>query len=78
MTEVRGVQVKGRFLDDYGLDEEVSRTTRFRGVARFVHRGPACVGAVAFVVTDLSKPGHQFDRTAGKLTNFVIPLPRSR
>jgi len=34
----------------------------------------ACVGAVAFLVTLARMPARTFDRTTGKLTDFVIPI----
>lgn len=72
---LRGVVVKGRFLDDYWLDKVVTGTTNTKGIVKFVHNGPACVGAVAFLVDDATKAGRSFDRTKGILTNYVIPLP---
>lgn len=68
-----GVQVGGRFLDDYWLDQPVVGRTNAQGRIIFRHDGPPCVGAIAFLVTDASKPGRAFDRTTGMLTNYVIP-----
>jgi len=73
---LQGVVVKGRFVDDYWLDKAVTRTTNKKGIAKFVHNGVACVGAVAFLVDDAAKVGRSFDRTKGVLTNYVIPLPK--
>ena len=70
-----GVRVDGRFLDDYWLDEAVVGTTNSRGVVRFRHVGPPCVGAVAFLVTGADKPGRSLDRTSGILTGYAIPMP---
>ena len=70
-----GVTVKGRFLDDYYLDGKVSGITNSNGVVRFTHRGPACVGAIAFFTDAATISGRSFDRTQGKLTNYVIPVP---
>ena len=70
-----GVTVKGRFLDDYYLDEKVSGITNSNGVVRFIHRGPACVGAIAFFADNAAISGRTFDRTQGTLTNYVIPVP---
>lgn len=72
---VPGARVVGRFLDDYWLDHVVTATTDELGGAGFRHRGPACVGAIAFLVTGVTKPGTTLDRTTGSLTDFVIPLP---
>jgi hypothetical protein len=41
----------------------------------FKHVGPACVGAIALLVTDATAPDRIIDRTKGILTNDVIPLP---
>jgi hypothetical protein len=70
-----GVKVRGRYLDDYDLNEPVSGTTAADGRVTLRHEGPACVGAVAFIVEALKAPGAQFDRGIGHLTDFVIPLP---
>lgn len=71
---VAGARVTGRFLDDYWLDEVVSATTDTKGRAKFKHLGPPCVGAVAFLVTRATKSGLTLDRTAGELTDYVIPM----
>jgi hypothetical protein len=68
-----GVRVSGHFLDDYWLDRAVSRRTDAQGRVTFNHKGPPCVGAVAFLVTDAATPGRTLDRTAGQLANSVIP-----
>jgi hypothetical protein len=68
-----GVAVSGRFLDDYWLDRRVSGITDPSGVVRFIHRGPGCVGAIAFLAESAKSPGRVFDRTQGALTTFVIP-----
>ncbi len=70
-----GVVIKGRFLDEYWLDKQVSATTDSTGTARFSHIGPGCVGAISFFVDNAQKTGRVFDQTQGKLTNFVIPAP---
>jgi hypothetical protein len=74
-SPLRGVRVTGHFLDDYWLDQMVTVKTTPRGTVRFVHDGPACVGAVAFLATGAAATGRTFDRTTGTLTDFVIPLP---
>ncbi|MGE5208101.1 MAG: hypothetical protein ACM3KL_02095, partial [Alphaproteobacteria bacterium] len=84
-----GVRITGHFFDDYWLDETVVGVTNANGQVTFKHVGPACVGAIAFLVTDadamqagLLSPAiaqravrSTFDRTKGILTNYVIPLP---
>jgi hypothetical protein len=72
---LRGITVKGRFLDDYWTDAPVRGTTNRRGIVRFVRTGPPCVGAVAFFVDDAARPGRVFDRRTGHLTSYVIPQP---
>ncbi len=69
------VSVKGRFLDEYWLNEQVSATTDSTGTARFTHIGPGCVGAISFFVDNAQKIGRVFDQAQGQLTNFVIPAP---
>jgi probable HAF family extracellular repeat protein len=73
---LKGVVVKGHFLDDYWLDKAVTGTTNRKGIVKFVHDGVACVGAVAFLVDDAAKAGRSFDRTKGILTSYVLPLPK--
>jgi probable HAF family extracellular repeat protein len=71
-----GVRITGHFFDDYWLDHMVSARANANGQITFTHRGPACVGAIAFLVTKATiKPVRIFDRTTGTLTNYVIPLP---
>jgi hypothetical protein len=69
---LRGVRVTG-FLDDYWLDQQVAGRTTPKGTIRFVHDGPACVGAVAFLVARAAMSGRVFDRTIGVLADYVIP-----
>lgn len=71
-----GVTITGHFFDDYWLDKTVVGTTNARGRVSFTYRGPPCVGAIAFLVTDAtSSSGRTLDRTTGVLTNHVIPTP---
>jgi hypothetical protein len=71
-----GVRVTGHFFDDYWLDETVVGQTNSNGHVTFRHVGPPCVGAIAFLVTNAeARPARTFDRTTGRLTNYVIPLP---
>jgi probable HAF family extracellular repeat protein len=73
-VKLSGVTVTGHFFDDYWLDQIVTGTTNARGQVTFKHVGPACVGAIAILVTDAAKSGRTFDRTTGILTKYVIPL----
>jgi hypothetical protein len=70
-----GATVTARFLDDYYLDEPLTAATSAKGTVLFVHRGPACVGAIAVLVDDVTQTRRVLDRATGTLTNFVIPLP---
>ncbi|HJV68537.1 hypothetical protein [Ideonella sp.] len=70
-----GVKVRGRFLDDYDLNQPAAGKTGPDGRLALRHEGPACVGAVAFFVDALKAPGAHFDRSTGQLTDYVIPLP---
>ncbi len=72
---LRGVRITGHFFDDYWLDQVVTGKTNSLGQVTFRHVGPACVGAIAFLVSDAAKAGRTFDRTTGILTKYVIPLP---
>jgi hypothetical protein len=75
-TPLPRVRITGHFFDDYWLDHTVAGRTNTSGQITFRHWGPACVGAIAFLVTNATtKPGRTFDRTTGILTNYVIPLP---
>ena len=73
-TGLSGVTVTGHFLDDYWLDEIVVGKTKSSGQVTLSHRGPPCVGAVAFLVTDAASAGRTLDRTTGTLSNYVIPM----
>jgi len=73
-VKLSNVSVTAHFFDDYWLDQIVSGTTNARGQVTFKHVGPACVGAIAILVTDAAKAGRTFDRTTGILTKYVIPL----
>jgi probable HAF family extracellular repeat protein len=75
-TPLSGARITGHFFDDYWLDQIVVGKTNAAGQVTFKHVGPACVGAIAILVTDAAtRPGRTFDRTTGILTNYVIPLP---
>lgn len=74
-SPVRGVNVRGRFLDDYALNEPMQGRTDASGQVSFRHLGEACVGAVAFFTDRLDRPAMTFDTLAGTLTGYVIPLP---
>jgi probable HAF family extracellular repeat protein len=68
-----GVMVQGRFLDDYWTNKPVRATTNSSGVATLAFRGPACVGAIAFLVDGAHKDALVFDRTVGVLSRWAIP-----
>lgn len=70
-----GATVEGRFLDDYYLDSRVSLRTDAQGRVTALHQGPACVGAIAFLVERVTLAGRRFDRTTGQLAGYVIPQP---
>ena len=74
-----GVWITGHFFDDYWLDETVVGRTDAFGQVTFTHDGPPCVGAIAFLATVATRrsfgPFLHFDRSAGLLTDYVIPLP---
>ena len=71
-AKLSGARITGHFFDDYWLDQTVVGRTNAQGQVTFKHVGPACVGAIALLVT---APDRIFDRTTGILTNDVIPLP---
>ena len=73
---VAGATVRGRFLDDYYLDQVVTLRTNRKGQALARHSGEACVGAVAFLVDGVTKTGLALDRTTGQLSAYTIPQPR--
>jgi probable HAF family extracellular repeat protein len=72
-VKLGGVQVSGRFLDDYWTNKPVSGTTDAQGIVKFTNKGPCGVGAVAFLVDKATKGVRAFDRTVGVVTNWVIP-----
>lgn len=75
-TLLPGAQITAHFFDDYWLDQIVVGQTNAVGQVTFKHEGPACVGAIAILVTKAAtRPGRTFNRTTGVLTNYVIPLP---
>lgn len=74
-TALSGATLTGRFLDDYYLDEPVTGTTGRNGTLRITHKGPACVGAIAILVDDITTAGGVLDFQTGELTDFVIPQP---
>lgn len=72
---LRGITVSGHFMDDYWTDKPVTARTNSSGVAKFTFSGPACVGAIAFLVDNATGSGMSFDKTTGQLLKQVIPLP---
>lgn len=65
--------VNGRFMDDYWTNRTVSGTTNASGVVTFTHTGLCGVGAIAFLVDGATLGSRTFDRTRGKVADFVIP-----
>jgi hypothetical protein len=65
--------VSGRFLDDYWTNKPVTGTTNASGVVTFTHKGLCGVGAIAFLVDNVTLGTRSFDRTRGVVTNWVIP-----
>jgi hypothetical protein len=68
-----GVQVRGRFLDDYWTDHQVVGTTNASGMVSWTDTGPCGVGAIAFLVDQATLSSRTLDRTRGTLTAWVIP-----
>lgn len=68
-----GVQVSGRFLDDYWMNQPVSGTTDANGVVSFSHTGLCGVGAIAFLVDSATNGVWSLDRTSGVLSTWAIP-----
>ncbi|HEX6883236.1 MAG TPA: hypothetical protein VF530_07625 [Planctomycetota bacterium] len=68
-----GVQVSGRFLDDYWTSHAVTGTTDAGGFVTFSYTGLCGVGAIEFLVEDVHRPGFELDRTAGNLSVWAIP-----
>lgn len=66
-------QLRGRFLDDYWTDAQVTGTTDAAGQVTFVHTGLCGVGAIAFLVDGVTAGTRTLDRTRGTLSNWVIP-----
>ena len=70
---IAGAVVSGRFLDQYWTDDSVAQTTNGNGVAAFRYTGLCGVGAVTFLVDDVTRPGMTLDRTVGVLAGWAIP-----
>ncbi len=70
---VSGAVVRGRFLDDYWTNRSVSAMTNVNGVASFRFQGPACVGAIAFLVDRVEKDALVLDKTVGILARAAVP-----
>jgi hypothetical protein len=68
-----GAQLSGRFLDDYWTDRPVTGITNAAGVVIFSHKGLCGVGAIAFLVDNVSLDTRSLDRTRGTLAASVIP-----
>lgn len=72
-TPLGNALVSGRFLDDYWTNRPVTGTTNAAGVVTFTHKGLCGVGAIAFLVDNVTLGTRSFDRTRGIVTNWVIP-----
>jgi hypothetical protein len=70
---VRGATLRGRIMDGYWTNYAVTTRTDSKGVARIGYSGPACVGAVTFVVESVTAKGLTLDTSAGTLASSVIP-----
>jgi hypothetical protein len=68
-----GVEVTGRFLTEYRLDGVVTGTTNGDGIVQFDYTSAPCTGAMTFLVTGAELPGWTFDRTVGRLQQWLIP-----
>ncbi len=68
-----GVQVRGRFMDEYWKSTPVAGTTGAKGTVKFKNKGPCGVGTESFVIEDASLNARTFDRTAGQLAVAAIP-----
>lgn len=66
-----GVVVRGRFMDDYWMQTEVSGRTDATGAVVFRHTGPCGVGSLTFVVEGVR--GRTLDQTEGVLYASVVP-----
>ena len=55
------------------MNKTVVATSDARGVVKFLHKGPGCVGAIAFLVDRVASTGRTFDRTRGALSDWIIP-----
>lgn len=69
----QGVQVCGRFLDDYWTNLPVSGTTDANGVVSFSYTGLCGVGALEFLVDKVIRGQATLDKTAGILSVWAIP-----
>ncbi|HVV64542.1 MAG TPA: hypothetical protein VHC42_03670 [Rhizomicrobium sp.] len=68
-----GVQVRGRFMDEYWKNTPASGVTDANGLVKFKNKGPCGVGAESFVVEDASLSARTFDKTLGRLAVAAIP-----
>ena len=70
---LKGVLVKGWFLDDYWTNVSVLGTTNNQGVVSFDYKGQCGVGTIAFLTDSAMKSPGVFDRTRGIVTGWAIP-----
>ncbi len=67
------VSLRGRFMDDYWTNNQVTGTTNAAGVVTLSQKGLCGVGAIAFVIDGATIAGRTLDRTRGTLAASVIP-----
>jgi len=72
-TPQAGVQISGRFLDDYWTHQPMTATSDASGFVTFTYSGPCGVGALEFLVDGAQGAGAHLDRTQGSLSIWDIP-----
>ena len=70
---LQGTLVSGRFMDDYWTNEPVFGTTNANGMVSFSYTGLCGVGAIAFLVDDVTGGQHVLDKSTGILMAWAIP-----
>jgi probable HAF family extracellular repeat protein len=72
-ARLRGVLVRGRFMDQYWTNALVSGTTNAEGIVQLKFKGPCGVGTEAFIVENATKAPLVFDKTVGVLAGSALP-----
>lgn len=70
---IAGAVVSGRFLDDYWTDDPVLQATNAAGTVSFQATGHCGVGAIAFLVDDVTHQSFVLDERSGVLAGKDIP-----